>query len=126
MTWRILIAILIFYTPYAVFCVTRAVLSAHQPTLLNKEWLHVGLFVGYLTGVSNSFVNAIIFISLNQKTRRVLFGRCCVVRMRDSESEVTGVFRFRKVGNVVHPKETKDGNGCVSVIEGSSKGTSHQ
>ena len=104
MTTRILLAILVMYTPYCVFCATRVIVEFRRPLLVETEWLNVCLFVGYLFGCANSFVNAIIFISLNRRTQRVLFGRCFKFSIRDSVSQMTSTFRFRKNGTATSPK----------------------
>lgn len=82
MTSRILVAILVTYLPYVIFSVVRTV----GGSIVNREWFNVCLFFSYVVACSNSSLNAIIFISLNGKTRRTLFG--CFTKGSGRMSEV--------------------------------------
>ena len=81
MSARIVTSIIIMYLPYVVFCTMRIFVGHGERhagksgnSLEKSEWFNFCLFVGYLLGLSNSFVNAIVFLSFNRKCRRKLLG----------------------------------------------------
>ena len=73
--YRIVVAIIILYIPYITFTIIRGYLPVHSP-LRRKQWFQFGLFTSYGLALANSFVNAIIFISINTKCRRKIFVLC--------------------------------------------------
>ena len=77
MSARILLALIVLYTPY----ITTAMLHhsvIDKSTGKKRENLNFALFVGYELTCLNSFANAIIFLTLNKKTRlkRLMVTRC--------------------------------------------------
>ncbi|XP_057289793.1 melatonin receptor type 1C-like [Hydractinia symbiolongicarpus] len=76
---RILTAIVICYIPYIIVSFTHAVVSQKWDGI-RKQWLEYALILGFVLTYFNSFVNAIIFLSLNKKVKRyvtsVMKNRC--------------------------------------------------
>lgn len=72
---RILISIMVLYSPYIIFNLFH--IFVDEQTLQTKyPWIHFSLFLGYQFGIANSFVNAIIFFSVNKKCQKKLFQLC--------------------------------------------------
>ncbi|XP_057290290.1 uncharacterized protein LOC130612979 [Hydractinia symbiolongicarpus] len=66
---RILTAIVIFYIPYIIVSFTHAAVSEKWDGN-KKQWLEYALLLSFVLTYCNSFVNAIIFLSLNKKVRK--------------------------------------------------------
>jgi len=69
---RIMIAVIVLYTPYIVFSIIRRFESPNSK-LITSKWFSFGLFFSYFLALSNSFVNSIILLNINSKCRRKLF-----------------------------------------------------
>ncbi|XP_057290019.1 G-protein coupled receptor 176-like [Hydractinia symbiolongicarpus] len=66
---RILTAIVICYIPYIIVSFAHAAVSKKWDGI-KKQWLEYALLLGFVLTYCNSFVNAIIFLSLNKKVRK--------------------------------------------------------
>ena len=76
---KILIAILIFYTPYVCISIihTKMIKEIYGK---KRQWLNFALFFSYSLVTCNSFANGIIFIKFNKKSRKE-FIRLCVIKV---------------------------------------------
>lgn len=68
---KILLTIVIFYIVYIVIVVVHT-LQAKNASAVTRGWLEFALFIGYLLAYTNSLVNALIFLSFNNKTQNTL------------------------------------------------------
>lgn len=89
---RIMIAVVILFTPYVLFTFPRIILASDSP-IRREAWFNACVIIGYLFTHSNSFVNGFIFLSYNVKCReRVVFMlkkifSCCLIQDYDSERQ---------------------------------------
>lgn len=88
---RIMIAVVILYTPYIVFIFPRVALPTDS-AIRKEEWFNVCIFIGFICIQTNSFVNGLIFLSYNTKCReKVLVAinkafSCCLKRGHNGPS----------------------------------------
>ena len=68
---KILLTIVIFYVIYVIIAFLHSA-QAENATSAKRSWLEFSLFAGYLLTYTNSLVNALIFLSVNEKARHTL------------------------------------------------------
>ena len=68
---KILLTIIVFYISYVVIAFLHSS-QAEKSSGAKRSWLEFALFFGYLLTYTNSLVNAIIFLSFNNKARHIL------------------------------------------------------
>ena len=103
---RIMVTILILYSPYITFEVLLFSVDK-QSGLRKKQWLQFGVFLGYQLAIANSFVNAVIFISFNKKSRSKLLDYfqtyeciCNVFNVPRASGKDTLTIRAEKIGEL--------------------------
>eukprot|EP00111_Clytia_hemisphaerica_P009851 TCONS_00028877-protein len=84
---KILLTIIIFYVIYVIIAFLHSA-QADKSTGAKRSWLEFGVFLGYLLTYTNSLVNALIFLSVNNKARMELLRR--TFKGRDSKDDHTG------------------------------------
>ena len=84
---KILLTIIILYVVYVIIAFLHSA-QADKSTGAKRSWLEFGVFLGYLLTYTNSLVNALIFLSVNNKARKVLLRK--IFKGGDSKDSHTG------------------------------------
>ena len=88
---KILLAILVFYGSYAVISICHFLLDKKIENN-GKSWLNFSLHFGYILTYCNSFVNAILFLSMNKNAKSKVLQFLHTVTESDSQKSETSVW----------------------------------
>ena len=99
---KILLAILVFYGSYAVISICHFLLDKKIENN-GKSWLNFSLHFGYILTYCNSFVNAILFLTMNKNAKWKVLQFLHTVTESDSQKSETSVWW---VGSYIESQST--------------------